>query len=243
MSALFVLLTLVEPQIDVRAEFDRAVKYLNASDYENALPILEALFKEVPNDPSVVWNLGTTAIYLEKYELSKTVWKQMESLEPNNWEILAKLIQTYQGLNDKEKRDSIRARLLKQFAETSNTDLKNREKYCIEQFPFQGGRVYFFEFFDPFSVDLVKFYEAVVVDPDNKRRHWVSVGSYEMTNSISLETGGHQTDERMYHFDAYYPTGSHRTLGFFVSKMPPTYDDFRPKAIQFLEKLESLPPI
>ena len=84
-----------------------------------------------------------------------------------------------------------------------------------------------YEYFQPFVTERAKFYESAVTDAGGDTRFTVSFGSYESTNSVSLELGNHTVDERLYHFDAYYPDGTHSTLGFVTLAEVMDYDEAR----------------
>ena len=238
-----VLIALSASTFDLDAEFSRAVDHLEVKEYEQAMPILRRLLEEVPDNPAVLWNVGTTSIVLEEYELAELAWTRLHEQEPSNWEILPKLVQTYHALQKTELRDASRNKLFAFFKEGLDNALSNEAFYCREQFPHGDGRVYVYEHFEPFSSERAKFYEAVVVSSSGEINYSVSMGSYESTNTVDLEVGNHKPDERLYHYDAYYPGGSHRTLGFYVAKEPATYEQFRSLLDAALERLDALPSL
>ena len=217
--------------------FRQAIELLEIGDHENAIPLLEIALEERPESPGALWNLGTSAIVTNRYELATNIWTRYRAVAPDDWQALPKLVQTHQGTGSFELRDRARAELFRLFEDGSDQRLSQEVMYCREQYALGSSRVLAYEYFQPFSTDRPRFYEFFVTDAEANILFSVSFGSYETTNSIDLETGGHGPDERLYHFDAYYPEGGHRTLGFITRHEVMEYDEARQMMASFAADL------
>ncbi len=225
---IFPLFLLAETsQLTAEKAFNQARTLIEEGNHLEAIPLLEHTLSLNPNVPSALWNLGTSAIITEQYTLASKTWERYKRVEPDDWQVLPKLIQAYQGTGESKKRDDARDQLFALHKEKDNTSLKKQDRYCREQYPFRGGRVYVYEYFEPLATEWAKYFEYIVTDKDSNPKFSVSMGSYDSTNAMDLEMGNHKANERLYHFDAYFVGGKHSTLGFYVGEEPMSFDKAR----------------
>jgi hypothetical protein len=204
--------------------FYQAITQIENGNHGAAIPLLLHSDSKLPDSPSVLWNLGISAIIAEEYSIAAETWSRFRRIEPDNWEVLPKLIQAYQGLSKFEERNNVRSELMGFYNDGEKSNLSEQSKYCREQYPIDGGRVFVYEYFKPFSMERIKFYEAFYVNKSGELLFSVSMGSYQSTNQIDLELGNHKEDERLYHFDIYSSEGTHETVGFYSASEPFSYD-------------------
>ena len=214
--------------------FQQALPLLEAKDFAGARPLLEQARLELPDDPSLLWNLGIVYSELEEHEQALAAWLKIAKLEPGNWHVTAKVVQAYQGLNRATERDAAIKQLL---AERKKDKQDQRPWFCREQFRLDGKEVLALQFFEPKSPRRV-YYAFVVTGPDGSEACRLSLGSYDATTEIARSLGEVEPKARLYHLD-YYEDGGHQTYGFF--KKLPTYDEIRSRVFTILT--ESPPPI
>lgn len=77
--------------------FRQALELLDANEHEKAIPLLEVALEEHPESRGALWNLGTSALITERYDLATTIWSRYRALEPDDWQALPKLVQAHQG--------------------------------------------------------------------------------------------------------------------------------------------------
>ena len=225
-----------------REAFDQAVSLFEAGDHEAAIPLLQSALQAYPDATGALWNLGISALLTERYDLAAITWKHYREIAPQDWKALSKLIQAYQGSGNMERRDYVRNELIKLYESDTDSSLSNEDRYCREQYRIEDGSVLVHEYFQPFSSATAKIYEFFFTDAQGDTRFSVSFGSYDFTNTLDLELGNHGPDERLYHFDAYYPDGTHRTLGFVTRSEVMNYDEARTIMAPMVERLSKETP-
>lgn len=210
-------------------KFSNVVTLLNAHKSAEALPILEDLSKTNPT-PSVFWNLGISAADVGNNNEALHAWLSYREINSKNWQVLAKLIQTYQALGDLKARDIERADLVALWQSGTDTQLSTQSIFCREQFKHDGHRVMVLEYFKPSGPKLI-VYSFVVVNESGQQEFKISLGSYDNTNQVALELGQRPKDKRLYHLDLYR-SNLHETLGMYLGQ--PSYDEIRHVVVDVL---------
>ncbi len=214
--------------------FDRGVRLYEQGQYAASITPLEQALNRYPEGSNILWNLGLASAAAGQPEKALTYWQRYRTLRSGDWQVLPKLIQTYQALGRIEPRDETLAELLQLRAHTQDPEFLEARWFCREQFKMDGRRVLAYQFFEP-SGEWMQLYRFSVTDPGGREAFFISLGSYEMTNQLSRELGDIQTDERVYHFDGYYPDGVHKTFGFLNAQTAPAYDAIRPTVLEILK--------
>jgi tetratricopeptide (TPR) repeat protein len=214
--------------------FDLGVRLYQQGKYAESIAPLEQALNRYPEGSNILWNLGLASAAAGQPEKALTYWQRYHTLRSEDWQVLPRLIQTYQALGRIEPRDETLAELLRLRAQTQDPKFLEARWFCREQFMLDGRRVLAYQFFEP-SGEWMQLYRLSVADPGGKEAFFISLGSYEMTNQLSRELGDIQADERVYHFDGYYPDGLHKTFGFLNAKTAPTYEAIRPTILKILK--------
>ncbi|MCH8933282.1 MAG: hypothetical protein E2O45_03570 [Nitrospina sp.] len=214
--------------------FDRGVRLYEQGKHAESIAPLEHALNRYPEGSNILWNLGLASAAAGQPEKALTYWQRYRTLRSEDWRVLPKLIQTYQALGRIELRDETLAELLRLRAQTLDPEFLDARWFCREQFKMNGRRVLAYQFFEP-SGEWMQLYRFSVADAGGKEAFFISLGSYEMTHQLSRELGDIQTDERVYHFDGYYPDGVHKTFGFLNAKTAPSYDAIRPTVLEILK--------
>ena len=179
-------------------------------------------------------SIGTLALILEDYELANKSWAKMRELEPTEWRVISKLAQANKGLGDIEAFNEYREELVNLHKEGTNLDLAKQDRFLVEQMPMDSGRIYIYQYFAPLSNDLAIFYQAALVDKNDKLLVRASLGSYKSTNEIHQSLSS-DSKERMYHFDLYEKDGSHRLISMLPSENPIQYEKAIPVLINSIK--------
>lgn len=196
--------------------------------YQQALAIL-------PKEPALLFNAGMAAFGVKNFSTALDLWKQMKELQPADWLVRSKLIQTYQALGKIAERDAERAELFALWKKGEPAELKQEVEYCREQFEVNGKKVMAFEHFELKGNRALR-YVFTILDETGEAEAWrISLGSYDITNSIWRATRKPEPKEgeRLFHLDGYYKNGGHATFGMYFPE--PTYDETRALVVKILE--------
>lgn len=211
-------------------KFADVVALMNAHKFAEALPILEDLRKSNPT-ASVFWNLGMSAAEVGNNDEALHAWLSYREIAPNNWQVRAKLVQTYQALGDLKARDRERADLIALWQAGTDTKLSAEPIFCREQFKQNGRKVMVLEYFNPSGPKLI-VYSFAVVNESGQQDFKISLGSYDNTNQVALELGQRPKDKRIYHLDLYR-SNLHETHGMYLGQ--PSYDEIRQVVVDVLD--------
>lgn len=195
--------------------------------YKEALVIL-------PNDPAVLFNGGLAAYNSKDYAQAANLWKRLKAVDTSDWHVRAKLIQAYQALDQLPERDAERSELFELWKSGKNAGLKQQFQYCRDQFEVNGKKVMAFEHFELKGNRALRYVFSILNEAGDGEEFRISLGSYELTNSIWRETTEPKPKEgeRLFHLDGYFKNG-HATYGMYFPE--PSYDQVRSIAIRVLE--------
>lgn len=195
--------------------------------YKEALVIL-------PTDPSLLFNGGLAAYNTKDYAQAAELWQRLKAVDPLDWHVRAKLIQAYQALVKLPERDAERTELFALWTSGKNAELKQQFEYCRDQYEVNGKKVMAFEHFELKGDRALRYVFSILNEAGDDEEFRISLGSYELTNSIWRETTKPtpKAGERLFHLDGYFKHG-HATYGMYYPE--PSYDEVRSKVIQILE--------
>jgi tetratricopeptide (TPR) repeat protein len=217
--------------------FKAGNELMEQQKYAEALAKYQEGLKAVPDSTGLLYNAAQAAFLIEDFKTAATHWGRMRELEPGDWQVRAKLVQTYQALSDLPARDAERQALFDMKKRGKNEDLRERDYYCREQMKVNGQRVMVFEHFELKGPRGLRYVFTVLNEAGDKEAFRISLGSYDLTNNIWRETTkpAPKDNERLFHLDGYFPGGGHATYGMYP---PPelTYDKVREIVISILEK-------
>ncbi len=227
LSALIVLAKSLFGQTETRDEISRlyasAVAAAETSDFNAAIAQTDSLLQLDPTVLDAWWNLGIWRSALNQPQEALAAWKAYRAIDSTDWKVEAKLVQTYQALGDRPRRDSALAGLLEHRRLTKNPELKSAEAFCREQATIDGHRVMVFQNFAP-KGDRMIHVTFHLIDSDGRDTSRYSLGSYDVTTAVAREAKDIGPKDRLYHLD-YYFGRNHSTIAFY--REPPPYDALR----------------
>ena len=221
-----------EQTAKVEQAFERGNKLMEQRKPAEALTHYKQALAIIPKNPALLFNGGMAAYGSKDFNTALDLWKQMKAVAPADWQLRAKLIQTYQALGKTAERDAERTEL---FAMWKKGDLKDQFHYCREQFEVNGKKVMAFEHFELQGPRGLR-YVFSILDATEQNEDWrISLGSYDITNDIWRETRNPKPKEgeRLFHLDGYFKGGGHATYGMYFPE--PTYDETRGFVVKILE--------
>jgi tetratricopeptide (TPR) repeat protein len=142
------------------------------------------------------------------------------AIAPNDFRLLAKLVQLNEAAGNLQARDSARDKV---FA-LNKAGKIDAASYCRQQFPDGQHTVMVFEYFELKGPMAVR-YAFNFVNADGKtivKR--ISLGSYDDATALARQSGQIKPDQRLFHVDVYTDT-THEQLGTFTQE--PTYEQTR----------------
>jgi hypothetical protein len=180
--------------------------------------------------------------YLEgQFEQSVRYWVKLKKLSPHDWQLRAKLIQTYEANGQKKKRDQEINELRDLHDNGKNPKLTKSKFFIRDQFMVGNIRVFVFDYYNmdaewhmgplAWKFDLTKDGKAI--------DGFISLGSYDSITQLARASNAIKPNERVYHLDGYWGDGTHLTYGIYHKK--PDYDWTKEKVVAILEnKLEAI---
>lgn len=219
----------------VEQAFENGNKLMEQRKHAEALTQYKQGLALVPRNAALLFNGGMAAFGSNDFNTALDLWKQMKAVEPSDWQVRTKLIQTYQALGKTAERDAERTELFAMWKKGEPKELKDRTHYCREQFEVNGKKVLAFEHFELTGNRALR-YVFTILDATEEAEDWrISLGSYDITNNIWRETRNPKPKEgeRLFHLDGYYKNGGHATFGMYFPE--PTYDETRAFVVKILE--------
>lgn len=223
----------------VSLHFKAANDLMEKKEYARALEVYEKALNLAPEHASSLFNGGLAAFLAGKPERASELWERFKALEPDDWQVRAKLVQAWQARGMKEQRDREREGLLALRASGRNAELNRKEFFCRDQFSVGDYRVFAFEHYE-LKGDRALRYVFMITRGKDAFEFRISLGSYDSTNAFWIESEeGKEAKKkygegtRLFHLDGYFPNG-HATYGFYHPE--PSYDEVRAKVAAVLEE-------
>ncbi|HYG76824.1 MAG TPA: tetratricopeptide repeat protein [Planctomycetota bacterium] len=196
------------------------------SRYADALAKYKEALALQPQDTRVLYNAGLAAYLKGDFATASKMWVTLKVLRPDDHQVRAKLVQTWQAAGQKAARDRERASLIQLHQSTEDAEFKKKPSYCLEQFEVNGTSVRAYEFFELGGEFAVRYLFQILDADGATEKSRITLGSYDMINAIAREQGALKAGERRFHLDGYFDGGkTHKTYAFF--KDEPGYDDVR----------------
>jgi tetratricopeptide (TPR) repeat protein len=185
---------------------------------------LEQFKKAAAADPSYVmaWrNVGQ--IYQNQGKPAQAIeaFRAVVKLEPGDISSRGKIVQCDEAMGKPKERDADRAALFELF----KAGKVEEPFYCRDQFAVGTIKLMVFEYFELSGERAVRYSFNILARGGKDVKYKISLGSYEFDTQLAREQGTIGKDQRVFHLDAYYPDGEHRTYGVFNKE--PTYDETR----------------
>jgi tetratricopeptide (TPR) repeat protein len=218
-------------KLSAEAAFKTATELMGKEDYKKAIPYLTRVQKDIPDNSSVLWNLGLAFAATGEHAKAIQNWKNLRRIAPDDWQARAKLVQSYQALGDIRARDEEVKSLYEYHKNSSDPKVKTAERFCREQGVMANRSVLVFEYFSP-NGDRKQYLRFCVLNKKGDVDYYISLGSYDATTEIARELGEIPKNQRLYHLDEYIDN-RHSTYAFFKTK--PEYDEVRSVVLSVLQ--------
>jgi Flp pilus assembly protein TadD len=85
-------------KLSPQTAFKKAASLMERGQHKEAIPYLEQVQKEYPDNASVLWNLGIAQAETGNHNEAVKVWQRYRKIAPNEWQAVAKIVQAYQGI-------------------------------------------------------------------------------------------------------------------------------------------------
>jgi tetratricopeptide (TPR) repeat protein len=183
---------------------------------------LDLFKKAAAADPSYVmaWqNVGQVCQNQGKPAEAVEAFRQVVKLRPGDLNARGKIVQCDEALGKLKERDADRAAIFELFT----AGKVEQPFYCRDQFAVGKVKVMVFEYFELKGERAVRYSFNILDDGGQDVKYKISLGSYDFDTQLGREQGVIGKDQRMFHLDAYYPNGEHRTYGMYTKE--PTYDE------------------
>lgn len=218
-------------KLSAESAFKTATGLMEKGQHKQAIPYLKRVQMELPENPSMLWNLGLALAETGNHPGAAEIWRSYRRVDPDDWRARAKLVQAYQALGDIKARDGEIKSLYEYRKNSSDAKLNAVDRFCREQSVMAGRSVFAFEYFSP-QGSRQKYFLFSVVNKKGDEEFHISLGSYDSTTQIARELGEISMGQRLYHLDEYRGA-LHKTYAFFKEK--PDYDKVRTTVVSVLE--------
>jgi tetratricopeptide (TPR) repeat protein len=217
--------------------FDAANTLMEQHKYAEALLRYKEALAFAPDSTGLLFNGGLAAYQSKDFSTAVDLWQRLKKIDPADWLLRAKLIQAYQALGRVPERDTERTELFALWKSGNNPELSKEVEYCREQFEVGKLKVMAFEHFELKGDRALRYVFSVLNEKGDDEDFRVSLGSYELTNSIWRETSNPKPKpgERLFHLDGYFKWG-HATYGMYPQE--PSYEQVRNSVVRILEEKE-----
>ncbi len=204
-------------------------------------PTKQELMEALQENPSNTWALYNLALqnYLEAdFDGAAQRWEALKNLEPEDWQVREKLIQTYWGAG-KSSKAVLETKELRDARESEeHKELNEKEFFICDQFQTGEIRAYVLEYYKMEGERPLALKFKLRIG-EQKVDHYFSLGSYPSTTTSMRRNGDIGPDDESYHLDGYWDDGSHATYHFYRNR--PNYADVREHVIRIIEgKKESI---
>lgn len=145
------------------AHYNLGVLLAGTSAKEEALRAFEAALRADPKHGDAAYNAGQSNYDLERYGAALEKWRICQKLTPDDFQVARKVLQALHALGLQEEaavaRDNVRRILRGQLDPAA----KSVTRYCFDQLPLEGGRVFAYEYTEAAKV-APRVYHFVITD-------------------------------------------------------------------------------
>lgn len=224
---LFVQLCQAEDQLET------ANRLMEMGKYEQAIKHYELAINASPDRDVAYYNCGLAAYLSGKYGLAKKHWETLIEKVPQDFRLLAKLVQVHEKLDDAKGIQKYIEQIEKVHAASEDPQVKQTPYFCRDQFEQDKHRFMAFQYFGFPKSEPTKFI-VFQLGEGNKRLRDMTFSSNPVTNAIAREQGTLKLGERLYHVEFFYPeTKRHET--YLHTKKNLTYREFKKQILEILK--------
>jgi tetratricopeptide (TPR) repeat protein len=223
-----------EQEEKVDRAMDLGADLMDQKKYADALEAFKEALSIIPDEPSILYNVGLAAYHARNYEMAVRNWKALKAIDPSDGMLRSKLTQAYQAMGALKERDMERAELMDLWRSGKDQEFAKQPNYCRDQFEAEGKRVMAFEHFELKGDRALRYVFVILNKTGDSEEFRISLGSYDATNAVWRETTkpAPKPDERLFHLDGYFSNG-HATYGMFFPE--PSYDETKLRVLRILE--------
>lgn len=215
--------------------FTEANTLMIQKDYKGALKKYYQGMDLFPEAKGLLYNGGLAAFQSGDYPEALNFWRKLKSVDNEDWQVRAKLIQTYQVLKKFKERDDERQALYDLRQHGNVAGLKLTQSYVREQTEFGGRKVMALEYFELKGVNPLR-YSFLILDENEKPESTISLGFNEEMDRLGQEQDREQRRQSSFHLDGYF-NGNHEIYETYSAE--PSYDKIRLRVKKILEQKNS----
>jgi tetratricopeptide (TPR) repeat protein len=234
LSLLIVPLVAETPQT-AESALDTGNRLMEGGKYCEALKAYKGGLGVNPTGAELLYNGGLAALQCRDFVAALDCLGRLKKLDPDDWQVRAKLVQTYQALGKIAERDTERTELFAMRKRGSNQELSGQTQYCRDRFDAAGEHIMSFEHFELTGERAVRYTFDIIGTTGKEAKYRISLGSYDSTNAVWHQSTkpAPPPEARLFHLDGYWDN-SHVTYAMFPSE--PSYDEVRALVVKILNK-------
>lgn len=195
-------------------------------------PDFEAMLRENPDDTTALYNLGLMRYLDGKYEDALKHWTRCRKLDPEDWQVHAKIIQALHALGKTEQAEKESAELRAARKSGKNPELAAQKFYIRDQFEAGEFRVMVLEYYE-LEGERPLALKFRLLKGDESLDRFISLGSYPLTTELMRSQGLIGPKDRGWHLDEYEADGGHKTYGIYPKR--PAYPKLRKMVAEILK--------
>jgi len=185
---------------------------------------LRAAIKENPHDTNALYNLAIQLYLKGDYKGAAKHWETIKKLDPNDWQVREKLIQTYWGSGNTQAAQSEIAELRAARKTRKYDELNKADFFICDQFQIDKTRAFVLEYYE-LKGEHPLAWKFILRNGDTKINHHYSVGNYSAATVGAINRGELGKDDTFFHLDGYWTNGSHTTYNLYKNR--PNYQTVR----------------
>lgn len=212
--------------------FTEANTLMIQKDYKGALKKYYQGMDLFPEAKGLLYNGGLAAFQSEDYPEALNFWRKLKSVDNEDWQVRAKLIQTYQVLKKFKERDAERQALYDLRQHGNVAGLKSTQSYVREQTEFAGRKVMALEYFELKGENPLR-YSFLILDENEKPASKILLSLDETTNGLWQEPDQRRAEKKAFRLEGYF-NDNHETFETYAEE--PSYDKIRIKVKKILEE-------
>lgn len=193
---------------------------------------LREALKKNPENSWALYNLGLLTYIEGDFKVAAKHWKALKELEPDDWQVRAKLVQAYWGAGESKSAQLEIAQLRKARESGKHAELKKKKFFICDQFQVGKVRVFVLEYYE-LEGERPLAWKFILKSGDTTLDHYFSVGSYPSATEFARAEGSIGPKERQYHMDGYWENGGHTTYNFYRNR--PDYQEIRKEVMKIIK--------
>ncbi|MBX7158265.1 MAG: tetratricopeptide repeat protein [Verrucomicrobiae bacterium] len=221
----------VEDVSSVETILKKGNALLAEKKYTEALIEYQKGLTLVPDAQGLLYNGGLAAFQAGDYSQALKLWKKLKNLDANDWQVRAKLIQTYQALGKLSDRDEEREALWDLRKSERVISLIRTEYYVREQTEFAGRRIMVSENFE-LKGEVPTRYVFSVLNEEEQPVYRILLRCDVAMDELDEDLD--ESEKPLFHLDGYFKDDRHEAYQVYGEE--PIYDEVRQTVEKLIEK-------